>query len=78
MTLPPLDDPAYEKLYNVLGATKANEVYESVLKELGKQHLKTPEDRLAFGQILVSRGGVLEAIGRAIRVQAFLLGASEA
>lgn len=73
----PADDPTFVKLVNVLGPAKAQALFVAVLEEIGRDSIETPDDRLAFGQALVRRGGVVEAIGRAVRVQAFLMGAKE-
>jgi hypothetical protein len=70
-------DPTLVKLNNVLGPVRARALVAEILAEIGRPSLEEPADRLAFGEALVRRGGLLEAIGRAIRVQAFLLGARE-
>lgn len=70
-------DPAFEKLENVLGQERAGSVWRDELARLGVPNLDVPRDRLRFGEALVQRGGVLEAIGRSIKVQAFLRGATE-
>lgn len=70
-------DPALQKLRNVLGAEKAAVVIAATLKQAGLDGLRTPDDRFKFGCALMTRGGILEAIGRAIKIQAILHGASE-
>lgn len=72
-----LSDPALQKLRNVLGAEKAAVVIAATLKQAGLDALRTPDDRFKFGCALMTRGGILEAIGRAIKIQAILHGASE-
>ena len=72
------DDPAISKLYSVLGEKKGEELLSQILRELGLTAIASPHDRLRLGNALISRGGVLEAIGRAIKIQAILHGASEA
>ena len=47
------------------------------LRELGISAIHTADDRMRFGGALIKRGGLLEAIGRSIRVQAILHGARE-
>lgn len=74
---PPAADPTFVKLTNVLGEVRARALIAEVLAEIDRTTLAQPDDRLAFGEALVSRGGLLEAIGRAIRVQAFLMGARD-
>jgi len=66
-----------EKLINMLGNTRAEELYDDTLARAGLSAVDTPEDKLRFGNALVGLGGVMEAIGRSIKVQALLLGARE-
>lgn len=70
------EDPVLVKLKNVLGADKADALVDEVLAEMGLVTLGTADDRYAFGEALVKRGGLLEAIGRSIKVKALLHGAS--
>lgn len=70
-------DPAFVKLANVLGHDRAHRLASEILVELKFDGLDTPDQRLAFGNALQRRGGLLAAIGTAIRVQAFLMGASD-
>jgi hypothetical protein len=73
LTLP--KDPLFTKLENVFGKAKAAELVDEVCRERAIASLDGPNDRFAFGEALVSRGGLLEMIGRAIKVQAILHGA---
>lgn len=70
-----MNDPALVKLINMMGRDKAEELAIEIYTELGIRGLASPTDRLRFGDALVKRGGVLEAIGRSIKVQALLQGA---
>jgi hypothetical protein len=70
-------DRAFDKLENILGRESARELWTSELKLLGVADLNDPGDRLRFGDALVRHGGILEAIGRSIKVQAVLRGAVE-
>jgi hypothetical protein len=70
-------DPLFEKLLNVLGPDRARELFDRTLGELRLAELRSANDRLRFGTALLRHGGVLEAIGRAIKVQAILQGARE-
>lgn len=78
MTVPPHHDPAFLKLESILGKERARELIAEVCNELGIDSVQTPNDRLAFGEALIDRGGLFEAIGRAIKVQAILHGAKPA
>jgi hypothetical protein len=73
----PAQDPAISKLYSVLGEEKAGALVAQLLRELGLSSIATADDRLRLGNALITRGGVLEAIGRAIKIQAILHGAAE-
>jgi hypothetical protein len=50
---------------------------QRTLDEAGVPDLATPDRRSLFAATLIEKGGVLEAVGRAIRVQALLQGATE-
>lgn len=68
-------DAVFTKLENVFGKAKAAELVAEVCAEHGISSLDGPSQRLAFGDALVARGGLLEMIGRAIKIQAILHGA---
>jgi hypothetical protein len=70
-------DPAFQKLINVLGLEKAQAVIDETLQRIGRPALLTPDDRYLFACELMTRGGLLEAVGRSIKIQAILHGASE-
>ena len=58
-----------------MGAQRARQLTDETLSQLGIREMKTAYDRLRFGNALIARGGVLESIGRAIKIQAILHGA---
>lgn len=64
------------KLVNLLGATRGEATYLEVLDTLQLEGLRGPDDNARFGEALISRGGVLAAIGRSIKLQAILHGAA--
>lgn len=68
---------AVEKLQRALGAERAREVTSDVLRATALVDLEAPDDRLKFARELMKRGGVLEAIGNSIAVQAILEGAKD-
>ena len=70
-----MNDPALLKLVKMLGREGADQVAAEVFNELGLRDIGSPTDRLRFGEALCRRGGLLEAIGRSIKVQALLQGA---
>jgi hypothetical protein len=72
-----LSDVALRKLVNVLGAQRARLLVAEILAEIGLGALNTPDDRLQFSLALIKRGGLVEAIGRAIKIQAILHGARD-
>jgi len=63
------------KLVNMFGPAKAEQLARELMIETGLTSLDHPEHQLLFGNALIRRGGVLAAIGRSVRVQAFLAGA---
>lgn len=66
-----------QKLVHVLGRPKAEALIQETLSALGGGDLSTPDGRLRFGQALLRHGGVVEAVGRSITIQAILEGAKE-
>jgi hypothetical protein len=70
-------DPSLSKLLRVYGAERSTALVQDTMREIGVDTLQNPDDRLRFGAALIKRGGLLEAIGRAIRIQAILHGARE-
>jgi hypothetical protein len=73
----PTADPALQKLVNLLGAERAETVVRETLQRIGLETLNTPDDRYRFAKELLKQGGALGAVGRAMRIQAILHGASE-
>lgn len=71
------EDPAVMKLRHMLGAERAKALLAQTLPLLGIKEVKTPNDRLKLGKELMTRGGLLEALGASIRSQALLHGAKD-
>jgi hypothetical protein len=69
------DDPGVAKLVRLFGEARTQALVEDVMRENGIAQLETADDRYRLGGGLVRRGGLLESVGRAIRVQAILHGA---
>ena len=76
MTASPAD-AALQKLVNLLGRERAEAVVRETLASTGLTGLLTPDDRYRFARQLIKQGGVLEAVGKAMRIQAILHGAVE-
>jgi hypothetical protein len=71
------EDPAVMKLRHMLGPERAKTLLAQMMPLLGIKEVKTPNDRLKLGKELVTRGGLLEALGMAIKTQAILHGAKD-
>lgn len=69
---------ALAKIRTALGTARGDAVIERTLRAINLKTLSTPDDCYAFGQALTAEHGLLEAIGRAIMVQALLAGARAA
>jgi hypothetical protein len=67
---------ALQKLVNLMGQERGHRFYFETLDSLGMTELASPDDSARFGNALISRGGVLASIGRSIKIQAILQGAS--
>jgi hypothetical protein len=68
---------AKERLVRALGAQAGQRVADEALARIGATELRTPDELLAFANHLVTQGGVIEAVGRALKVSALLRGAVE-
>jgi hypothetical protein len=71
------DDPSLSKLVRLYGAERTESIVRDTLREIGLREIHSADDRMRFGTALVEKGGLLAAIGRAIRIQAILHGARE-
>jgi len=69
---------ACDKIRTVLGTARGNEVIETTMRAAGLASIEAADDRYRFGVELTKKGGLLEAIGRAVMVQALLQGAKAA
>ena len=69
---------ACDKIRTVLGTDRGNEVIATTMRSAGLASLDAADDRYRFGVELTKKGGLLEAIGRAVMVQALLQGAKAA
>jgi hypothetical protein len=65
----------YERLSNALGPRRAGEVARAALGLLDERMIDEPNDLLALAEVLVKYGGLVEAVGRSLKVQAILRGA---
>ena len=70
-------DPSLSKLVRLYGAERTETLVRETLREIGIAGLHSADDRLRFGGALIKKGGLLEVVGRAIRIQAILHGARE-
>lgn len=71
------ENPVLKKLTHVLGPDEAPRFISSTCRDLGLKGLDEPQERMVFACNLIERGGLMEAIGRAIKIQAILHGARE-
>lgn len=72
-----MEDPVLKKLSFIMGPVEAPKFIDTTCRDLGLKGLSGPQERMVFGCALIQRGGLLEAVGRAIKIQAILHGASE-
>ncbi len=66
-----------KKIDYLLGREKAPTVIAETLARAGIPEVRTPDDAYRFAVTLMRRGGVFEAAGRAIKIQAILNGARD-
>ena len=73
---PDVDDEIRQRIVRLLGDEAGGALMAQVMAEANVPELVSPESRSIFAAALIARGGVLEALGRSIRVQALLQGAN--
>lgn len=66
---------AVEKLRHILGNEAADELVATTMRRVGLKDLSAPDDLAKFAEELIRTGGLVEAVGRAIKIQALLAGA---
>ncbi len=66
-----------ERLTKALGAGRASEVMNERLSQWRPRPLETAQDLLEFSNHLMRCGGLVQAVGRSLKVQALLRGATE-
>jgi hypothetical protein len=66
---------AVQKIHNVMGEDKGQKLIDETMRSVRLSRVTTVDDLLKFGEALVVQGGVIEAIGRSIKIQAVLHGA---
>jgi hypothetical protein len=69
---------AIEKLRNIMGEKAADLVVRETMQIASISNLDDPNQLLKFADALMKQGGVLVAIGNAIKIQAILEGATTA
>jgi hypothetical protein len=67
----------YERMTKALGPKRASEVMREVLAQLDDRRIDGPDDVLAFAEQLIGGTGLLQVVGRSLKVQALLHGAAE-
>ena len=70
-----LEEMARTKMVRVLGAARAEQLYDEVLRECGLGGITTPEHLLAFARALARRPGFEGTVGTMLSVQAVMSGA---
>jgi hypothetical protein len=65
-----------DKLRNLMGPEAARALVQSTMSAAGLVDLDDPDQMARFGEELMKKGGILEAVGRAIKIQAIFAGAA--
>lgn len=71
-----LEDPAIRRVMASFGRERGAHLVREILAELCLETVRTPDERYRFATALLSRGGLAEALGRALKVHAILHGAT--
>lgn len=67
----------YERLRKALGTAKGAEVMRQVLTSFASRPVETPQDLLEFAERLLRLGRLTQPVGRSLKVDAILRGATE-
>jgi hypothetical protein len=70
-----MTEMALERLKRAVGDEAAHRYAQEAMAEAGLREITTPDELLAFANRLVQKGGLLEAVGHALKVSAILRGA---
>lgn len=70
-----MTENAIQRLTKALGRERGARCGEEALATLGLRELRGAQDLLHFANELIRQGGVVEAVGRALKVSAILRGA---
>jgi phage tail tube protein FII len=70
-----ITEATLNRLMRALGKHRGTQVAAEVLLAMGLRSLDSQADVLAFANRLIDRGGVVESVGRAIKISALLRGA---
>ena len=73
----PLQTSVLRKLAGLMGEESALVLVQEVVSECGLTVIATAADLQRFANSLMRRRGVLAAVGRSLKIQAILLGASD-
>lgn len=65
-----------DKLAMALGPIRGGAVYEETMRAIHAEEPLGPDDLYRFALALMAKKGLLEAVGRAIKIQAILMGAT--
>ena len=65
----------YERMTKALGPKRASEVMREALAQIDDRRLDGPDDVLAFAERLIEGTGLVQVVGRSLKVQALLRGA---
>jgi hypothetical protein len=66
-----------ERLIRALGVTRAGEVLGEAFDHFGDRRVETAQDMLELADLLIASGGLVQAVGRSLKVMALLRGAVE-
>ena len=75
ITMNSLTHNTFERLFKAVGREKGWQAGQEALAQLGLTELRNQQDVVGFANLLIQRGGVLEAVGRALKIAAVLRGA---
>jgi hypothetical protein len=68
-------DQAREQLGHIIGVDGARATFDDCLSRIGHEVIVTADELMALAECLIRKGGIVEVVGRSLKLQALRHGA---
>jgi hypothetical protein len=69
-------DQAREQLGHIIGVDPARATIDDCMRCIGRQVIATADELMALAECLIRKGGIVEVVGRSLKLQALRHGAA--